>query len=124
MYGGSLEAGTAVEMRPKMRIATPMMASEIHPVLNRVLARLVIDPLEARSCPALPTPPSMPQNEAHRLSKEGLFTRVRGRGVPRSSGVLIRGRWSIVTFGACEGEKPYGNIREPRRARHILLWEG
>jgi hypothetical protein len=39
MYGGSLEAGTAVVMRPKRRIATPMMASEIHPVFNRVLAR-------------------------------------------------------------------------------------
>jgi hypothetical protein len=38
-YGGSLEAGTAVVMRPKRRIATPMMASEIHPVFNRVLAR-------------------------------------------------------------------------------------
>jgi hypothetical protein len=39
MYGESLEAGTAVVMRPKTRIATPMMASEIHAVLNRVLAR-------------------------------------------------------------------------------------
>src|SRR5215208_2923117 len=85
MYGGSLEAGTAVVMRPKMRIATPMMASEIHPILNRVLARLVIGPLEARLCPALPTPLSMPQNEAHRLSKEGLFTQRRRRGILRSS---------------------------------------
>jgi hypothetical protein len=39
MYGASLEAGTAVVMRPKRRIATPMMASEIHAVLNRALSR-------------------------------------------------------------------------------------
>src|SRR5215208_1552408 len=52
-----------------------------------------------------------------------LFTGVRGRGILRPSGVLIRGSWSIVTFGACEGEKPHGNIREPTRTRHIL-WEG
>jgi hypothetical protein len=38
-YGGPLEAGTTVAMRPKTRMATPMMASEIHPVLNRTLAR-------------------------------------------------------------------------------------
>jgi len=38
-YGGSLEAGTAVVMRPKRKMAKPMIASEIHPVLNRLLAR-------------------------------------------------------------------------------------
>src|SRR5215207_6527362 len=40
----------------------------------------------------------------------------------RTSGVLIRGSWSIVTFGACELEGPPGSIREPGRARHIP-WE-
>jgi hypothetical protein len=43
-YGGSLEVGAVVTMRPKTRIATPMIASEIHPVLNRMLARCVIGP--------------------------------------------------------------------------------
>jgi hypothetical protein len=38
-YGGSLEVGTVVAMRPKTRMATPRIASEIHPVLNRTLAR-------------------------------------------------------------------------------------
>src|SRR5215211_5134482 len=40
----------------------------------------------------------------------------------RTSGVLIRRSWSIVTFGACEWEGPPGSIREPGRARHIH-WE-
>src|SRR5215203_5887990 len=40
----------------------------------------------------------------------------------RTSGVLIRGSWSIVTFGACEWEGPPGSIRELGRARHIP-WE-
>ena len=39
MYGGPPEAGINAVMRPKERMATPMMASEIHPVLNRTLAR-------------------------------------------------------------------------------------
>jgi hypothetical protein len=38
-YGGSLEVGTTVAMRPKTRMAKLMIASEIHPVLNRALAR-------------------------------------------------------------------------------------
>src|SRR5215207_7407487 len=40
----------------------------------------------------------------------------------RTSGVLIRGIGSIVTFGACEWEGPPGSIREHGRARHIS-WE-
>jgi hypothetical protein len=39
MYGGSPEAGINALMTPKARMATPMIASEIHPVLNRVLGR-------------------------------------------------------------------------------------
>jgi hypothetical protein len=37
-YCGPPESGTTVVMRPKTRMAEPMIASEIHPLLNRMLA--------------------------------------------------------------------------------------
>ena len=40
-YGGLPEAGPTVVMRPKMRMARPMIVSEIHQLLNRTLALVV-----------------------------------------------------------------------------------
>ena len=58
--------GTVVAIRPKTRMAKPMIASEIHPVLNRTLARRIIGPLEFGQSPL-----SMPDNEAQRISNKG-----------------------------------------------------
>ena len=50
-YCGPPEVGTTVVMRPKTRMAKPMIASEIHPLLNKTLALCVIGPLEVGMCP-------------------------------------------------------------------------
>jgi len=38
-YGGSLEVGTSVTIKPNTRMAKPIIASEIHAVTNWTLAR-------------------------------------------------------------------------------------